>query len=66
MKVKEYIKPKQQYTPPSIYVKVLQMESLLVVLSNGTDNGEDPDPNDTEPPTETNPNDPYDPFNPNP
>lgn len=49
MKVKEYIKPKQQYTPPSIYVKVLQMESKLLAGSiEGTDYGGVKDPNDPE------------------
>lgn len=60
MKIKEYIEVKRQYTPPAIYVKVLQMESLLVVLSKGTDNGEGQDPEATYPDPDE------DPFNPNP
>lgn len=63
MKIKKYIEPKRQYTPPRIYVRLLQMEGHLAGLSiDGTDDGEGKDPTDPETQPDTDPKDPFDPF----
>ena len=55
MKIKKHIKAKRQYVSPSIYVKVLQMESMLaaVTIIGG---GPDITPGDKEP---FDPNNPF-------
>ncbi len=46
MKIKKYIEPKRQYTPPRIYVKALLMESKLLAGTYVTGEHVDKDEDD--------------------
>ena len=48
MKIKKYIEPKRQYTPPRIYVKALLMEGKLLAGTyvTGKDFDDDDDDDD--------------------